>query len=93
MRACDRSGDNQASTLVRTVAGLHHQNEPKAFAAAKAGRAQGVQELGGVEVFLRMGVQARAAQLAAGIGGDSVDPALGGGGYIEILRSLEGADH
>ena len=38
-----------------------------------------------------MGTQAR--QLAVGMGGDTAEPALGGGGYIEILGNLERADH
>jgi len=36
-----------------------------------------------------MGTQAR--QLAVGMGGDTAEPALGGGGYI--LGNLEGADN
>jgi len=39
-----------------------------------------------------MGVQAKAAKPAVGIDGDT-SPRLAGGGCIEILRSLEGADH
>jgi len=27
------------------------------------------------------------------MGGDTAEPALGGGGYIEILGNLEGADN
>ena len=38
-----------------------------------------------------MGTQAR--QLAVGMGGDTAEPAFGGGGYIEILGNLERADH
>jgi hypothetical protein len=36
-----------------------------------------------------MGTQARAASWRS----DTAEPRLGGGGYIEILGNLEGADH
>jgi hypothetical protein len=57
------------------------QNEPKAFAAANVSKSLG---------FSSDGHPGQSRQLAVGTGGDTVEPALGGGGYMEILGNLEG---